>query len=118
MKAIYILTSLRIVTLVCLFLLIIATLFPPFEWHSKSEGVSGARNSAGGVYYSFSITAMKTYEFLFDSNQKKFYSNEKQEWILFTRSIIITELLLEYLIITLIPILFYFLFYPILKKKN
>lgn len=110
MKAIYILTSLRIVTLVCLFLLIIATLFPPFEWNSKIEGIPG-------VYYSYSITSMKTYEFLFDSNQKKFYSDKEQRWMLFTRSIIITELLVEYLLIIFTAILFNIIFHHLSKKR-
>lgn len=113
----YSLTSFKVRIIIFSMLSIIATLFPPFEWNSKREGISGQRNSAG-VYYSYHFTSMKTYEFLFAKNQKKFYSDEEQKWILFTRSIIITELLVEYLLIIFIAILFYGLFNNSFKRNK
>lgn len=118
----YPITSLKVGIIIFSLLSIIVTLFPPFEWNRIEQGIGwGGRvqqPNNDGVYYSYHFTSMKTYEFLFANNQKKFYSGEREKWMLFTRSIIITELLAEYLLAIFITILFYGLTYNSFKKNK
>ena len=88
-------------------LLLIATLFPPFEWNHSKTFISGGYNgyiyerSSNIISYIKESSSIKTYDFLFGYNQKTFYSDLTKKNETFTRTLNISELALEYIAILL-----------------
>jgi hypothetical protein len=108
----------KIIIILFLGLLIIATLFPPYEWKHDKEGVTYSyygdyAGSSGISYYSYHSTPYKTYSLLFGKNREKFFSDITKKNENFSRSLIVSELIVEYLLIGLVGALVY-----IISKKG
>ncbi len=78
------------------------------------ENYSDNENSGS---YSRESEPYKTYSFLFGPNIQKFYSDVTKRNEAFSRSIILSELLVEYLLISFIATLLHLVFIKIDKKR-
>lgn len=90
----------RVFQVVFLALVVVATLFPPFNWGEERLGTERERHllrrDTPGLYQAIPI---KEYSFLFADSKKEFFNQSLQ------RRVILPELMLEYLLAFVVAVL-------------
>ena len=93
--------------------LIFATLFPPSQWSAQPYNYSGPREQ-----YSYKFPQFKTYNFLLGKSDSLVYNKVLNGNFPYHRTIIYSELLMEYFIIFLIFFVGFFIFGHKLKSSS
>lgn len=100
-------------------LILFITLFPPFSWGDERLITEKERNK---YYYeydkkAYEIFPIKQYDFIFNNSKNEITSDNVWGWVdyksvkakfLLSRHLIISELIINYLLATLVSLIFFF----------
>lgn len=108
----------KIPIIIFLVLILFITLFPPFSWGDERIITEKERNK---YYYKFDkqayeIFPIKQYDFIFSNSKKEITSDNVWDWVdsksvkaifLLSRHLIISELIINYLLATLVSLIIF-----------
>ena len=104
--------------IIFLLLILFITLFPPFSWGDERLLTEKERNRYGYGKRAYEIFPIKQYDFIFNNAKKEITSDNAWDWIngksvsakfLLSRHLIISELIINYLLATLVSLIIFFL---------
>lgn len=102
--------------IIFLLLILFITLFPPFSWGDERLLTEEERNRYGYGKMAYEIFPIKQYDFIFNNAKKEITSDNAWDWVdgksvkvkfLLTRHLIISELIINYLLATLVSLIIF-----------